>query len=82
MDGLEPPVSRICASKSYAVFSMSDCCRYPVLFPVDWFWKLTDVPPVDTLGRMKLTIANFSEPSGQRFFTSHCVRIGAPPTTA
>jgi hypothetical protein len=30
------------------------------------------------LGTTKLTTANLSEPSGQRFFTSHCVSNGVP----
>jgi len=53
-----------------------------VLLPVPWFWKLTAVPAVETLGNTKLMMANFKEPSGQRFFTSHCVSMGTPPTTA
>src|SRR5208337_4666721 len=43
---------------------------------------MTTVPLVETLGRMKLTMANFSDPSAQRFLTSHCVNSAVPPTTA
>src|SRR5579859_1806394 len=58
---------------------MADCARNPVLFPVVWFVNETTTEPLAGMfGITKLTTANFSEPSGQRFFTSHCVNKADP----
>src|SRR5215469_7341148 len=58
---------------------MSDCCRKPVLLPEVWFDNDTTTEPfAGMLGTTKLTTANFNEPSGQRFFTSHWVSSAVP----
>ena len=50
-----------------------------MLFPDAWFEKETTTEPfAGMLGTTKLTTANLSEPSGQRFLTSHCVRSVLP----
>src|ERR1700756_118509 len=58
---------------------MSDDAKKPVLFPETWFENETTTEPFAViLGTTKLTTANFSEPSGQRFFTSHWVWSAVP----
>jgi len=49
---------------------MSALVRKPSLFPEDWLEKVTVTEPLEgMLGTTKLTIANFNDPSGQRFLT-------------